>query len=91
VSGSNSTPTLALVSRTVKTLPLLYCPNQECLHLKRLSFPSPQSQTHQPVHSHHVCAQSTNINPTKALARDFQMGASPNSSEASGYREPILS
>lgn len=54
VSGCYSTPTYAFMARTV-TFPLLYCPNQECLQSKRLSLPSPQLQTHQPVHSHHVC------------------------------------
>lgn len=45
VSGCYSTPTYAFMARTVTTLPLLYCPNQECLQLKRLFLPSPQLQT----------------------------------------------
>lgn len=91
VSACYSAPTYDFMARTVTTLPLLYCQNQECLQLKRLSLPSPQLQTHQPVHSHHVCVQSSDINPTKALVRDFKMGASPNSRKASSYRELFLS
>ena len=88
-NGCNSTSTYAFLAHTVKTLPLLYCPNQECVLIKTII--SPQSQTHQPVHSLHVCVQSSDINPTKALVHDFQMGASPNGRKASGYRELIHS